>query len=199
MKTSGEPDGAIVLGFDARHALDDRTFVAWDQDRRSQYLIRPEVPWPLSVDPMVWPAPTSETTNDNFLNLWPSAAAVFAAFPGETPVVIEIAVVPDPQSAGYWTRQMGGVVVQESAPSQYQTESLGYDVADRFLFSALSNGGFSEEKMAVIRSRCATRINSFGLFGDPAEAADLKIICDHSLEELAPFCVYRIRKITPLR
>src|SRR5215204_2931431 len=28
----------------------------WAADTRARYLLRPDVPWPLSVDPLVWPS-----------------------------------------------------------------------------------------------------------------------------------------------
>jgi len=45
-----------LVRFDVR--LDKEAYVSafWDEDHRGRYLLRPEIEWPLSVDPLVWPS-----------------------------------------------------------------------------------------------------------------------------------------------
>ncbi len=209
MISSEEPDGTIVLGFDIRHPLDDLSFSRWDQERRAQYLIRPEVRWPVSVDPVVWPAPSAEQVNQHPLSLWSSVAEVLAACPAAAshgssaesniPVVIEIGALRDSQSVRYWERIMEGFVQPEADDAgQYATDSFGYDVADRYLLSGLSNCGLSAEEIGIVRKQFAAQINPFGLFSDPVVAADFRVSCDQLVPEHAPFCIYRIRRIKPL-
>ncbi len=50
-----------LLGFDARELWMD-TGLLWDVARRARFLLRPEAPKPLSVDPLVWPASRSRHT-----------------------------------------------------------------------------------------------------------------------------------------
>jgi hypothetical protein len=207
---AGDPDGVILLGYDIRDSLDDQTCAEWSQERRSQYLIRPEVRWPVSVDRIVWPSPIEENMNGFPLNLWSSIAEAVEALRetaphrssagSNTPAVIEISVVPDPQSARYWENLVEGFAQPGTDDTlEHTIESFGYDVADRYLLSGLSNCGLCAVEIDVVRKRFAPEINAFGLFGDPVAAADFRMSCDQLNQEHAPFCVYRVRRIKPSR
>ena len=45
-----------LLGFDVRLAADQYAGQRWDRDSRAQFLLRPDLAWPLSVDRSVWPS-----------------------------------------------------------------------------------------------------------------------------------------------
>jgi hypothetical protein len=142
-------------------------------------------------------APTEHIDGGHPLNLWSGVAEILAVYPEAAseepgaPIVIEVGAIPDPQSAGYWKAVIEGFV----QPEAYTTDSLGYDVADRYHLSGLSNCGLSAEEIGVVRKQFAAHINPFGLFSDPLVAADFRASCGQLVPEHAPFCVYRIRRI----
>jgi hypothetical protein len=45
-----------LLNFDVRVAKEQYVSRRWDRDSRAQYLLRPDIEWPLSVDRSVWPS-----------------------------------------------------------------------------------------------------------------------------------------------
>jgi len=44
------------LGYDIRLCVDAYLAGFWNDDRRERFLLRPDVEWPLSFDPIVWPS-----------------------------------------------------------------------------------------------------------------------------------------------
>jgi hypothetical protein len=97
---------ALPLGYDIRLCADAYLPQYWINDHREHYLLRPEIEWPLSFDPMVWPSifespsemqipgvedwwperpPTivAEPVNkryDTFMDLWPELDEMLAVF-----------------------------------------------------------------------------------------------------------------------
>src|SRR4051794_29341528 len=116
---------SLVYGFDGRAPLgaDDP---AWTADRRDQFLLRPEVRRPVSVDRTVWPAvelaaPTPPWTP----GYWRSLGALHEAL-GESSrevVVVALTIVDDPSAAD---------VLSAGQPGRPLVDwiSLGFDVAD---------------------------------------------------------------------
>lgn len=53
---NGAPMNHRLIRFDVR--LDQRDYVnaLWDREHRNCFLLKPEVEWPLSIDPRVWPS-----------------------------------------------------------------------------------------------------------------------------------------------
>jgi hypothetical protein len=45
-----------LVGFDIRLSAEQYVELWWDQKHRDEYLLRPDTPWPLSVDGLVWPS-----------------------------------------------------------------------------------------------------------------------------------------------
>jgi hypothetical protein len=108
-------DSLIVLGFDVRKPIAHQK-ILWTDERRSKFLIRPEVQFPLAVDRDVWPALALNPDESYPLYLWGSVGEVLAAFPGaaraesDVPLIFEIAVVATHQeSATYWAESFLGV------------------------------------------------------------------------------------------
>jgi len=97
----------VVLGFDVRTGLDDSA-IGWTHERRSRYLIRPEVPHPISVDRDVWPAVAVNPDEGYPLRLWGSVSRILKEFPdialegARSPLTIEIGVLPDERFPRYW-------------------------------------------------------------------------------------------------
>ena len=96
----------LPVGYDIRLCADAYLPRFWSTDRRDRFLLRPEIDWPLSFDPTVWPSvfsspdevqapgiedwwperpPTivAQPVNkryDAFIDLWPDLDEMLAAF-----------------------------------------------------------------------------------------------------------------------
>ena len=192
----------VVLGFDARSSLNGPS--GWTNERRSQFLIRTDILQPASVDRAVWPALSTRSNPEHPLDLWISFSRLLAIFPqlardaGVSPVAIEISVIADEQAFDYWENTFFGQArPQDDNRLKLTAEELGYDIADRYLVSGLSNCMLSPHELADIRRTWSEQINLFGLFSSTANAAAFRQVCDRLIPEHAPFFVYRIRKIKP--
>ncbi|HEY7417168.1 MAG TPA: hypothetical protein VH593_18420 [Ktedonobacteraceae bacterium] len=73
-------------------------------------------------------------------------------------------------------------------------ELLGYDVADQFLLSGLTNCGFDKmtEALEAIRQKYVPTLNQYHLFDEIEQAAEYKTFSDERVEEHAPFSVFGI-------
>jgi len=97
---------AFPVGYDIRLCADAYLPAYWNADRRKRHLLRPEIEWPLSFDPLVWPSvfkspqefqvpgiedwwpdrpPTivAEPVNkryDTFMDLWPELDEMLGTF-----------------------------------------------------------------------------------------------------------------------
>ena len=194
------PSRVLVIGFDIRAAPNAPN--GWDDDRRSRFLIREDVERPLSVDRSVWPAIDPGRNEDNPLFLWRSVHRILAEHPGlaaptSGPAVIEIGALEDEQSGGYWQRVFHGYLrTEEDAVLVIKFSALGYDVADRYLLSGLSNCALPRDDLALLRQKWVGRISPSGLLQREEHAKEFKEVCDRLIPEHAPFCAYRIRKVT---
>jgi hypothetical protein len=193
----------MVLGFDLRKPLRACTDSGWPERRRARFLIRPEILCPASVDRGVWPpAIENSSSGGNPLNLWNSVSEILAAGPtvvsaeAESPTLIEIGAVPDERSSRYWHDVFYGYLRQEEGKAiAMEAEDLGYDVADRYLLSGLSNCALSAEELEELRKTWAHRINPLGVFDKVSDAASYVNTCDLLIPEHAPFSAYRIRRL----
>lgn len=194
----------VVLGFDARRSLDGLS--DWTPERRSRFLIRENVRQPASVDRAVWQAVSDDGNSERPLNLWPSVRQLLKAFPPSsqdatgTPHIIEIAVLADKQASAYWEAVFcGWVRPEEDVALRLAMRELGYDVADRYLVSGLSNCMLSSDELTDVRREWRERISPVGLFSTVADAAAFAPTCDRLTPEHSPFFVYRIRSVVVRR
>jgi hypothetical protein len=132
-----------------------------------------------------------------------SATETLASFPevatseNNAPVIIEIAVVvTDEESSKYWERIIfGRIDLEKDRKFKLVTECLGYDVADRYLVSGLSNCQLSAEELAAVRKDWSEAINGWGLLADSEAAKAFRAVCNQLIPEHAPFEAYRMRRV----
>lgn len=168
----------MLLGFDAREAGGGGE---WDEKRRGDFLFRPDVARPCSIDQRVWrPAVEAPASPSGF---WEDLALLQEAIrqKPERPWIIALAVEPFEPVDARW-------------------EFLGYDVADSGgSISGLMNCGFlpGHEDVAALRARWGPRLNSWHLFDELTDAAAFKDFSDHRVPEHKPFFVnglWRLRE-----
>jgi hypothetical protein len=196
------PTTLFTLGFDVRQPLGDCDATQWTRERREQFLIRPEVLCPLSVDRSVWPQPWEPSNEAGPLHLWGSVSQILNTLPevisGEpgSPIVIEIAVIALEHMYQHWKNVFEGTLHPELDRAMgIRFRDCGYDVADQFLLSGLSNCMLNPEELENLRKSWKTSINSHGLFAGPEDAVRYSSTCDSLVPEHAPFCAYRVRAV----
>jgi hypothetical protein len=194
-----------IVGYDARenwYTLQD----AWNEQRQQGFLYRLDIVKPLSVDTRVWPTIfESEQRNDppdrfGVLTTWSDLAALRAAVTREyqaAPMrawrMIAITIVLGPyleKDAEPWTRPLPPVSPPELDPSWV---FLGFDVADQWLLSVLSNCGFVPglDDVEGLRAAWGPRLNQFHLFPRLDDAIEFKRVSDQRLAgEHAPSYVF---------
>lgn len=168
-------------------SCDDR----WTAERRSTYLLRPDVRFPLSVDPNVWErAPGDQTYPAPWTpveDVQERAAALTAS--KHRVCVAVFAVAPEDLAEEDALRSRTG------ADSPLATHPawtfVGFDVADGTEVSGLSNCGYGPER-ATLRAVWAPRLNDRGLFRDLEDAFAFREVTNARVPEHAPFTVYGI-------
>jgi len=190
-----------LLGFHLR--VHPARLNEWPAERRATYLLREDVLRPLSVDPQAWPSckdnrllaalfsnfDPAVDIPPNGMELYflmpetclemPSRAAIVAltAFVNVASELKSLHKIDEPRFGLAPLREKGW-------------KRLGYDVADRWLYSGLMNCGFSPSKKARLRARFASTLNEYGLFVSGEDAEEFRADCDKRVPEHAPFFVY---------
>ena len=201
----------LTLGFDARLHASAYVDQVWGTVRRENFLLRPEIAWPKSIDKTVWPA--------------------VLRLPGDVDMgaqgVIDVEPIDVRQNAldvwrdldsleralnrqgvnGHGRVVMITVLTEEAMPSDHvwmfaiedpaqttdtadEWEFLGYDVADASMTSALMNCGFQPSERDALRKEWADRLNAHGLFQSLDDARAFRLLNDARVAEHAPFFVF---------
>lgn len=188
-----------VIGFDVRQTSGR---AQWSAERRSAYLLRPDVTRPLSVDVMVWPQAASLGQSEHPLGLLGSIQQALTLYPDllsrgeDTPALIEIAVVADLKGCSASFEYLDSYLFpSEDQSLDYETPILGYEAADKNLISGLSNCQLTDNELSKARRTWASGVSANGLFRSGEVAAEYKTFCDAAIPEHKPFEVFRIRSV----
>jgi len=194
-----------VLGFQLR--LPPNELQAWDSQRRTTYLLGEELLSPLSVDTAVWPE-----SNDH-----KRLAEVFEDFsplPNSAPNGLGLYSVKSEEILRQTTEARDSVLigisvtdnVAKALQSQHHLRhltslvelsskgwiELGYDVANWWLMSGLTNCGYTLKEKAELLGRFSNSINSDGLFASVHAAREFGNYCNARFVQHAPFEAYGI-------
>jgi|SRR5580658_2687505 hypothetical protein len=161
MPVDGPNDEEAWVDIDCREAIASPPAV-WDAERRALYLLRLDVPRPLSVDVLVWPR--AEPTD------------------GSRVAMTVIGRVEARSVRPTWL----------TGPIKGRTQLLGYDVADHHFTSGLSGCSYTEEETRTLRPTWGRHLNRFHLFEQVDVAAQFKTLTDLRVREHAPFIVFGI-------
>lgn len=216
-----------VIRFDARLDKDDYVKKLWDSEHRDCFLLKPDIEWPLSVDPMAWPSVFysvifREATNFPYGSIevdpsvdggqyWLNLDQMTQYYDahrkgGSRGVFIGIDLFSEQSLGGDTVPYEGPKGVQcaltlgRAVPSDRPatSELLGYDVADGSWISGLCNCEYSREEKEQLTPVWVPRLNNFGLIASLDHATDFKRLSDARVPEHSPFWVYAIWR-TPLR
>jgi hypothetical protein len=189
----------VLLGFDAREVSSPPR--DWDAARREEYLLRPEVERPLSVDTLVWPSVFGEIVDLGWTGpvqgLWEDLGRMdqrLQTLPETAGWRIAVAWVPenDPRRSSEPAN-----VPKSTTPNELGDEwsILGFDVADRWLLSGLANCWYEPSERTAFRRDWAGELNEHHLFHSAATARAFRDATDARVQEHAPFFVYCLLKI----
>lgn len=174
----------IYAGADLRAhpSLPDRS---WSAARRSDYLLRPDVPRPLSVDESVW---ERLSEGDGPLPWIAPDDVQRRAGPSDACAVFGV-VAEDASEAEALKEELGAGTPLEIDGGW---SAAGFDVVDpRTGVSGLSNCGYGGE-IHRLRRTWAALLNEYGLFSDVADALAFRTLTNQRVPEHAPFRVYGI-------
>jgi hypothetical protein len=176
-----------TIGFDLRSIVAEP---GWTMRHRTQFLLRQDVTAVRSVDRRVWERPPGLQSPPEPAGLWPSLSDLLAAAQAVDrtgAVILRITAFEDdepvPESA------------DPNAPALERYDLLGYDVADWFLLSGLTNCGYSPEEAASLAPTWAPLLNEWHLFDDPADAIAFEAVTAARVPEHAPFYGYGIYQL----
>lgn len=203
-----------VLGYDARELSAGAP--DWLEQRRHEYLLRPEVVKPLSTDGMVW-----SSVFEGFDASGRRAAGVIELPQWTGPIqrlwdsLLRLTAHLDQVCGSQWPpcRLIAITLLYGRCPAEERRkwderivsitpsmvgrdwELLGYDVSDEWLLSGLSNCGYTSEEVVPLRRRWAPHLNDHHLFTDPERANEFVAVSNERVEEHAPFYAYGIYAI----
>jgi hypothetical protein len=186
-------DALTLYGFDARTPI-GLPDPAWTAERRAQYLLRPEIERPLSVDPRVWPGALPAGLTDGAApDYWADLAAlrqecVARGLDEDAATLVALTV------SGSNNQALALLVPCAPADIDPAWQPLGWDVADNGLVSGLSNCGYCPdvEDVEALRQAFGPRLNKHGLFDDLADAEAFRAISDARVPEHASFLIHRL-------
>lgn len=162
----------------------------WTAERRSTYLLRPEVAFPLSVDPNVWARAPGDIT---YPLPWTPVKDVqkrAAALSSEHRVCVAVFAAAA-QGHAEEEELRSGTGADTALAVDPAWTFVGFDVADGTEVSGLSNCGYGDE-LELLRAAWAPRLNDRGLFGVLEDAFAFRKVTDARVPEHAPFTVYGI-------
>ena len=199
-----------VVGFDAREAWQPYDS-SWDLTRRERFLYRFDLDRPCSIDSAVWPsvftalAAPDPPEKFGYQDTWDSVAALEAAttdlfrrYPLGPFETVAFTLVEDDTSRASQPDWSG--IIPPPTPDRLDPawRLVGYDVADTWATSALSNCGFLPgiDDVAALRRRWAGALNRRHLFAELDEAFAFRDMSDLRLRgEHAPCFVFGVRII----
>ena len=210
-----------LIRYDVRSNRDDYVTRFWDEERRNLFLLRPDIDWPLSIDPVVWPSiffsrifrdsaafPDGRIEVDAAIDggdYWLNLEQMRKYYeehrlPSLQGTLVSIHLFSDRDLTGdiLWYRDSKGnqcgMRLGRTDPQQAPqgSEFLGYDVADASWISSLTNCGYSRKDKEELQQKWAARLNGFGLLKSYDDAAEFRNVSDARIQEHAPFWVFGI-------
>jgi hypothetical protein len=188
-----------LVGFDVRAhpSVEDP---CWNDERRSAFTLR-DVVRPLSVDQLVWRSIFAEPNEGEWrgvLDHWSSfsqmkARAELTGLVGGNVCNVAVHVVWELlslQERADWKNERLDQNVEVDPTTTWRL--VGYDVADQWLLSGLSNCGYSVQERDPWRARWGATLNESHLFDDRAAARAFAIATNQRVREHAPFFVYAV-------
>jgi hypothetical protein len=210
-----------LLGFDARRGGLDAVDERWDTDRRSLFLLRPDIGRPISVGVFAWPSVfdyeqgllmsqearsrvgldglrTPDWVGANS-GLWDNLDRMRTCLDAAGADSTSYTLI-----AATWLSLLGFMDGGDVGPYAEPTEPdrlsprwtrLGLDVADGSCVSSLTECSYPAEDHDALRAKWVGRLNSYHLFNDSSDAFEFAEYSNIRIPEHAPFFVFSIYHI----
>jgi len=200
-----EPRHRKLLGFDIRQCPGDYLLTDWN---RESFLLKPDIKRPLSVDTDIWPSVFDDFEESEIPKhslrpsvwVWFDLKAMEAFFMGQNKVQnrrgvrlgVELIIEKPLHGDDFWEGVLGpySPLSPGKIPSSWMP--LGYDVADRYQVSGLSNCAYEQSEKGSLQSTWESRLNEHGLFHKQDDAISFRDITDKRVQDHAPFYVYAL-------
>jgi hypothetical protein len=207
MVTNNDP---WLIGYTLRLGVSAALAAGWDPKRRAKYLLRPEIPFALGFDDVVWPLCASDMERaalfgeDLASGLDGNVCGFFDELATLSPSVdfrdtskvpkgclLVAAISPRSRESMAHPKQELRELYQSALtklPRLDQWNHVGFDIVESALgISGLSNTGYTETDLIALRPRYASLLNSFGLVDGVDAAIDLSRETTARVKEHAPF------------
>lgn len=197
-----------LLGFDIRLPSDVYVQNRWVPELREDFLLKPEIRWPLSVDNSVWPSVFNELEETAFppnsarpsLWFWFNLETMRSFFLSRRkalgqhgiPIAAVLIMEASLRSNDYWEGVLYPYEILSPGEVPVEWLFLGYDIADQYKLSGLTNCRYDDTESATLKAAWADRLNEFGLFQTLDDAIAFKGITDRRVQEHRPFYVYQL-------
>jgi hypothetical protein len=195
----------MILGFQLRVLPDKLT--AWDLQRRIAYLLREDIGTPLSVDMSVWTECKDSSLHsvifkdfDSSPNTAPNGLSLYSF--RDSSALIEPPYIKEACLVGVSALGQAAHELQDQrciehtfsignlGPNAWRC--VGYDVADYWLLSGLSNCGYNASEKHALSKQFTSNLNEYGLFISVDSAQQFCANCNARIYEHAPFAVYGV-------
>jgi len=192
----------LLLGFDAREMWMDFS-QDWSEERKRSFLLRRDIVKPLSTDTTVWQSvfkvdqtlqrpqwigPTGQLwENLPALEQYVSTAWNKRREPYWVIAITLPADIASDEERAYWNDRRGEIMPSVADPSWHL---LGYDVADSYLLSGLTNLGYGDDEVQDIGPKYLPFLNEYHLFQSVEPAAEFIHRAEEGARAHAPFFVF---------
>jgi hypothetical protein len=172
-----------TIGFDLRSTAADPT---WTEKRRTSYLLRRDVASVRSVDAQAWMRPPGLSRGPGAEGLWaerPDLLAAAHAVNHATAILVRITAFPEDEPE------------TTAGPAFSRSGFIGFDVADYFLVSGLTNCGYRHGEEASLAPAWAPLLNQWHLFDRMEDAEAFADVVAQRVPEHAPFYAYGLYEL----
>lgn len=210
-----------ILGYDIRHNIIAYGNTLTSKNYYSKFLIRPEIPWPISIDKLVWPSiyifdkqPIPPVYSSLFYQKIKSASFYqqiinFFESPdqckgndnkGNIHICVKLHFNKNELKDTYLRRIVDLLKHDQGKLDKQYSEFMGFDLANCTGISGLCNFGQSESLLQNKRKEWSGYINRYGLFEKYAMAQKFQTFLNETtVEEEIPFYIFSIWTTKPDR
>lgn len=208
-----------ILGYDVRCRDDGIIRHLWDKKRRAHYLIRQDIKCPISVDRSVLPSifrfqsdgilegtipVEDESMHQSVFKLWEDFSSMSKAISDSTfceDTAIDVVAlgfsIGEIDVSQFRNYQWAEILSETAKPNKRRDdwEFLGYDIADEWLTSGLSNCDFPDRHDREFVADWIPRINDSGLIATMEDADRFRKSLNNKVAEHAPFLIIGIFRL----
>ncbi len=190
-----------ILGFAVRKGFVNSKPIEWDDERRSIYLLKADIKYPLSIDSSAWPEADDYQNVGNYAFEDLPEECNFDIYKISTDLTPEIvapnvlvAVFMEIESYEKFCQTIGFYACDNELSTVELVNAgwkfIGFDIAEESLISGLSNCGYRADELQDAQFQFLSNLNEYGLFDDLQVAKEFCEYTNKRVSEHAPFFVF---------